>query len=172
MFISSFPFSKLNYSSPKEIGQYHLIEHIYAFRGKNNKRYIVVVEEYNYFIYIVKFFLQERKNYIDRFNHLTNLNECSRVLTTIGMIMKEIYSKNPFASFGFIGSHLPNERKENTKRFRLYSRVVRQLISPIAFEHRTALNHSAYLLINKDNQETDLLDKINTMFDSIYLINQ
>lgn len=172
MFISSYDFSKINHTPTKQIGEYSLIEHTYTFRGKTNKRYIVTVEEYNFFMYIVKFCLQERKIHTDKFNQLTNLNECSRVLTTIGNLMKEIYQKNPYASFGFIGSNLPNEQKANTKRFRLYSKVVRQVISPVAFEHRQTTKHSAYLLINRDNHEIDLLNKIEVMFDTIYLLNQ
>ena len=93
-------------------------------------------------------------------------------LKSIGYIMRDIYKKNPYASFGFIGSNLPNEEKENTKRFRLYSKVVSQVISPIAFEHRLSLKHSAYLLINRDNHEADLLNKINLMFDRIYLLTE
>ena len=170
MFASAYPHSKLNHTS-KQLGEDKLIEHIYAFRGKTNKRYIVLVEEYNYFVHIVKFCLQERKIYSDRFNQLTNLNECSRVLTTIGHIMRDIHKKNPYASFGFIGSNLPGEEKENTKRFKLYSNVVSQVISPVGFEHRVSLRHSAYLLVNRDNHEPALLNKIDAMFDRIYLLN-
>lgn len=167
MFVSGFPFSKLNFRNRK-VGDDVIVEHAYSFRGKTGKRYIVIVEQYNYFMYIVKFCLQERKFYSDRFNHLTKLNECSRVLTTIGLIIKEIHKANPFASFGFIGSNLPEEGKENTKRFRLYKRVVNQVVSPVFFEHRISLKHSAYLLINRDNHEEDLLDKITSMFERIY----
>lgn len=169
MFISSYVFSKLNFVT-KKIGDDVLIEHTYSFRGKTGKRYIAIVEEYDYSIHIVKFCLQERKIYSDRFNQLTNLNECSRVLTTIGEMMKEIHKKNPFASFGFIGSNLPDEEKNNTKRFKLYSRVVSQLISPVAFEHKNSQKHSAYLLLNRNNQEVDLLNKITVMFERIYLL--
>jgi len=80
--------------------------------------------------------------------------------------------KKPYASFGFLGSNLPGEEKANTKRFKLYSSVISQLISPIGFEHRISLKHSAYLLINRDNHEPELLNKINVMFDRIYLFNE
>jgi hypothetical protein len=168
MFVSSFEFSKLNSTVPKAIGQYKLIEHIYAFRGKTRKRYIVIVEEYDYCVYVVKFYLQERKVHKDRFQQLTYLNECSRVLTTVGKIMLEIYNSNPYASFGFIGMNGVHEAKANTKRFKLYSRVVSQLISPVAFEHRVTAKHSAYLLLSRDNQTVGLMEKIEVMFADIY----
>ncbi len=167
MFISSFPYQKINHIT-KVVGEDKLIEYVYSFRGKTGKRYLIIVEEYTYFIFIVKFCLQERKYHPDRFNVLTNLNECSRVITTIGKLITELYQKNPFASFGFIGSNLPEEEKSNTKRYRLYSLVVSQLISPVKFEHRRSNKHSAYLLINKDNQEPNLLSKIEEMFERIY----
>lgn len=169
MFLSSYPFCKVNHSKPKQIGKDKLIEYVYSFRGKTNKRYIVIVEEYEHFVFIVKFCTQERKSYSDRFNHLTCLNECSRVLTTIGKIVKEIYEKNPYASFGFIGSNLPAETKDNTKRFRLYAKVINQVISPILFEHKQSKKNSAYILINRENHEPNLLEKIETMFERIYL---
>ncbi|MCG2612792.1 hypothetical protein LZZ85_00815 [Terrimonas sp. NA20] len=171
MFDAGYPFTKLNHSRPKPIGEYNVIEHTYAFRGKTGKRYIAIAEEYNYFTYIIKFCLQERKIHEDRFTRLSRLNECSRVLTTIGQIIKELYQKNPYASFGFIGSPLPEEAKENTKRFKLYSKVVRQVVSPVAFEHRESAKHSAYVLINRDNPEENLLKKMEKMFDKIYLLN-
>lgn len=167
MFISGYDYRKINHVT-KVIGEDKLIESVYSFRGKTGKRYIIIVEEYSYFIFIVKFCLQERKYHPDRFNVLTNLNECSRVITTVGKLIKEIYEKNPFASFGFIGSNLPNEEKSNTKRYKLYSLVVSQLISPVKFEHRKSNKHSAYLLVNKDNHEENLLSKIEEMFDRIY----
>jgi len=170
MFASAFPFSKINHCPPRKSGEYNVVEHVYNFRGKTNKRYIVIVEEYNYFVFVVKFYLQERKVHPDKFTKLTNLNECSRVLTTIGQIIRELYQKNPYASFGFIGTNLPNESKNNTKRFRLYSRVVEQVISPVLFEHRSSLANSAFLLLNRDNHEADLLKKIEIMFETIYQI--
>jgi hypothetical protein len=169
MFISFYVFSKLNFVT-KKIGDDVLIEHTYAFRGKTGKRYIVTVEQYDYSIHIIKFCLQERKIYSDRFNQLTHLNECSRVLTTIGEIMKHVLKKNPFASFGFVGTNLPVEEKNNTKRFKLYRRVVSQIISPVAFEHKYSQRHSAYLLLNRNNQEIDLLNKVTVMFERIYLL--
>lgn len=169
MFISSFPYSKINHSV-KLIGSDKYVEHVYSFRGKSRKRYLVIVEEYDFHVFVVKFCLQERKIYSDRFTQLSNLNECSKVLTTVGYIMRDVQKKNPFASFGFLGSPLPEESKTNTKRFKLYSKVVSQLISPIIFEHHISLKHSGYLLINRDNEEPELLDKIIEMFDRLYLL--
>ena len=170
MFISSFTYSKINHSQ-KYIGGDKYIEHVYSFKGKTNKKYLVIVEEYAYFVFVVKFCTYDRKNHPDRFNSLTNINECSRILTTIGYIMKEMVQNNPYASFGFIGSPLPGESNQNTKRYRLYSNVVSQLISPILFEQKSLIQKSAYLLLNRDNHEPDLQKKIEEMFNRIYIMD-
>ena len=163
MFDTPFEYKKFNFQK-RTIGQLSYIEHIYKFRGTSNKRYIVFAEQYDYSVYAIKFCTHERKNYTDRFNVLSRYNECNRVLTTVGFIMQDIVKGNPFASFIFIGSHLPGEEESNTKRFRLYTNIVEQLVSPILFEQRKSVNKSACLMLNRDNQETDLLNKIDKMF--------
>ena len=112
--------------------------------------------------------MQEHKSCEHKFTRLTEQNECSRIIATIGKIMLELHSKNPYASFAFVGSPLKNELQKNTKRFRLYSKVVENLISPIAFEHKTSRKHSAYLMLNRLNKEPDLLKKVEDMFKPIY----
>lgn len=84
--------------------------------------------------------------------------------------MKEIVKGNPYASFIFIGSPLPQEVEANTKRFRLYTSIVEQLISPILFEQRKFIDKSVVLMLNRDNSEDDLLIKIEKMFSEFYLI--
>jgi hypothetical protein len=170
MFDSPFNYEKINHQK-KEIGDAFYIEHVYSFRNKQNKRYLVFIEQYDYNVHVVKFCLHERKNYTDRFNILSKRFECSRVLATIGVIMRELVKINPYASFGFIGSPLPNEELRNTKRFRLYSLVVEQLISPVIFEHRKSILNSGYLMLNRDNNEKNLLIKVEDMFNEFYLFN-
>lgn len=170
MFDNPYRVAKINHSV-KSVGEDKLIEYTYSFRGKSGKRYIVIVEQYSYYVFVVKFCLQDRKYHPDRFNQITKLNECGRILSTMGFLMKEMYNNNPYASFGFIGSNSKGESKENTKRFKIYSSVVQQLISPVIFYHRKSLKNSAYLLINKNNPEPELFLKVNEMFDRIYLLN-
>lgn len=170
MFSSSFTYTKINHCL-KKAGDYSYVENVYRFRGSSGKLYIAVVEQYDYNVYVVKFYLQEMKNRTDRYNILSNLNECSRVLTTIGMLMQEIFGNNPYASFGFIGVPLKNEAVDNTKRFRLYSRIVQNKISATFLEHHPAGKLSAYLLVNRNNSESDLIPKLDKMFNEIYILH-
>jgi hypothetical protein len=167
---SAFKFSKINHCT-KNVGVDTYIEYVYSFRGLTNKRYLVFVEQYDYFVYVIKFCLQERKYHPDRFNVLSKLFECNRVLTTVGMIIKDFFRLNTYASFGFIGSNLPNEAKANTKRFKLYSRIISELITPLHFEHKFSLKHSAYLMVNRDNAEENLQSKIESLFNRIYVFD-
>lgn len=167
MFTNSFPYRYINHHPSKANG-IPTICHNYSFKGKNNKRYIVIAEQFNYEVYAVKFYLQEHKYCEHKFSRLSKQNECTRVLATVGAIMREIHNKYPYASFAFVGSPLEGEAQKNTKRFKLYSKVVANFVSPISFEHKTSRNHSAYLMLNRNNQEPQLLPKIENMFRPIY----
>jgi len=167
MFNQPFAYRKINIQD--FIAQKKCIVHSFSFRGKT-KRYIVVIEQYNYNVHAVKFYLQEHKFCEHKYNRLANQNECSRVITTVGAIMRdEIFKKNPYASFAFQGSNSENEQKNNTKRFRLYTRVVENLIGPVYFEHRPIPEYSAYLMINRHNASESFIDDVLLMFNDIFV---
>jgi hypothetical protein len=154
MFIESFKFRFINKQEYHE--PYTHIAHNFSFRGKSGKRYIVVVEQYNYEIFCPKFYLAEHKSNIDKFSKKSKQFECSRVLTTVAEIVKTIYHSNPFGSFLIIGSNSNNEDKANSKRYKLYLKIMTQLISPVDFETNTLGKQSALLLLNrKHNWEID-----------------
>ena len=73
MFTSGFKHRLINFQETKDTINYN-----YTFRGKV-KRYIVLVEQYHYNVYVIKFYLAEHKNLNDKFNKLSMQNETSRV---------------------------------------------------------------------------------------------
>lgn len=169
MFDQSFEFRHIN--SQETLQPYHHISHNYAFRGKSGKRYIAIAEQHDHSIFCVKFCLAEHKRRPDRFNILSNLNECSRVITTIShIITHDLLKKDEFATFVFIGSNSPNEQINNTKRFRLYEKIITAKVSPVRFEHRILEEYSAYVIVNRDSSNPDILhlivEKIKTVFDN------
>jgi len=168
MFTDFFPFTKINHQR-RNREDHSYVEHNYTFKGKMGKRYVVIAEQYNYALFAIKFCLCEHKFYPDRFNRLTNFNECSRVITTVGQIIKEVSEVNPIASFVFMGSELPGEEKTNTKRFKLYERIIGNIVSPVKFEHFTSKSKSAYLLLNRNNPEPDLLNKVSGLLEQIFV---
>ena len=167
MFDTCYEYRKINTRTKIE-GSYEYKIHSYSFYGRSKKRYLVSVEEYEYFVFAVKFNLAERKECTDKYNALTHLFECPSVLGTITKILKELNDANPFTSFVFVGTNLPNEGKDNSKRYRIYALIVANLISLVNFNHYMNPKNSAYLLLNKHNLEEKLLSKIVNMFTLIY----
>jgi len=84
--------------------------------------------------------------------------------------MVDIYKANPKASFGFIGANSENESTENTKRYRVYNRLVATKISNELFKHVEDRQTSAYMLVNRKELEEypDLIEKIERTFEELY----
>ena len=158
MFTQHFKYRKINhqhFTIP-----YPLIAHNYSFVGNTGKRYIVIAEQYEFHVFAVKFYLQEDKSCKHKFQKLTKLFECSRVITTVGKIVMDLTSENPYSSFVFIGSNSAKEAKPNNKRFRLYARIIENLVSPLIYEHHYSVDLSSYVMLNRHNEEPMLLSKI------------
>lgn len=169
MFDQYFEFRHIN--SQDTLQPYRHISHNYTFRGKSGKRYIAIAEQHDHSIYCVKFCLAEHKRRPDRFNILSNLNECSRVITTISKIITtDLLMKDAFASFVFIGSNSPDEKISNTKRFKLYEKIIAAKVAPVRFEHRILEEYSSYVIVNRDSTNPDILhlivEKIKAVFEA------
>lgn len=148
-----------------------LIRHILSFKSRKNNIYIVEVEEFSDFqLMIIKFYLKSHRLSDNKYNLLTKKNETPGILTTCMNIMIWFYNKNPYRSFGFIGSNSLNEEVTITKRFKLYRILMRNLFSPIKFMHFEYESKSAYLLLNKDFASNNyyLLRNIEKFFETNY----
>jgi hypothetical protein len=130
----------------------------------------VWVEMYDYNMYAVKFHLKADKNSKYKYNRLTGLNEARPVIHTCIAIMLEIYKADNKASFGFIGSNMPNESENETKRFRVYKRIMATYFSYANFEHIEIKEKSAYMIICRAELEKDrnLIHKIEKFFSDNY----
>jgi len=130
------------------------------------------VEEYAYNVYIIKFYLKSHINSPKRFNLLTKDFDTARKLGTCLQIMLSIYEDDPLASFGFIGAAIIDEEKKentaNTQKYRVYSTIVKNLFSDRLFIHAYNKEKSAYTIINRNNPEPDLIDKVQKMFADYY----
>ena len=148
--------------------------HRYSFKTTKNLRFLVDVEEYDFKVFIVKFYLRSHLYSAKRFNLLTKDFDTPRKLSTCLQIMLSIYKKEPWASFGFIGAPIIDEElkideaENNTKKYRIYSILVKSLFSDVHFIHAYNQEKSAYTLINKDNPEPGLFTKVQTMFVHYY----
>lgn len=149
-----------------------LFLHILTFDDHHHHTYIVHVEEYQYEVYVLKFYLKNHRLSPKKYQLITGFGCPSRVIYTCVCIMiDEFYKKrNPYASFGFIGAQLPEESEKgdhaNTKRFRLYRKIMAGKISDIYFEHKEYPAKSAYLMLNRERKQT--LIHIEKLFQQVY----
>jgi len=163
---------------------------VYTFRTPK-RVYKVIVEEYPYQLFVLKFHLNNSSGKT-KYHIQTDDQDAPRVIATCcHILLKEIKFKNELASFGFIGSNtiLPekekkaedltpiqkkrlerrNESVENTRRFRIYSLLSKRVFDPENYFHIEDVPNSSYLILNKLNKEPDLVSKVAQMFEEYYL---
>lgn len=156
--VTSYPYHRVGDHSGITTNRKH-VEHltIYSFRTPSYP-YLVEVERYKHNIYVLKFYRRINKRNKERFNLLSNEGKCSRIIGTCFSIFMDIYSKNPLASFGFVGSHTIDrskkiiEPKAETKRFRIYQSAVLNYFGEETFSHFADPSHSVYLAVSNKNK--------------------
>jgi hypothetical protein len=155
-------------------GDLQFRKHIYTFKSpKTNQTYVLEVDEFEAFVLCaVKFSLKAHRNSSRRFSLKSGLQEAPSILTTCINVLMQLYDENPYRSFSFIGMSSeeeqtdPTKGKNNTKRFRLYCKIVAYLVSDKKFHHYRYAKSSAYLLLNRDYAATQpkLLEQIESFF--------
>jgi len=137
--------------------------------------YIIECEEYLHGIYVIKFFPKRLRQNSKRFNALTNEYKTSRIIGTCVEVILSILKRNSKASFGFVGSHTfdPKRRYEEkrncTKRFKIYRYAVFSLIGEETFSHFMDEKNSTFLLVNNNNSDITYIKKeADSMFDLIF----
>lgn len=101
---------------------------------------------------------------------MTNTFEPRRIINTCISILMEIFRKDPCASFGFIGANRIGETEANTKRYKVYKKIVTTYMGAETFHHHYNVDKSAYILINKNKLKEipTLIQEIEQFFIDIY----
>lgn len=160
MFDNAFHFNKVGFQNAHQ-KKYLLSLTIYSFKTDNEK-YLVEVEHYRSDVFVIKYFLKKHKSNKKRFNLLSHEFKCSRIVATCIILVMSILKKHPNASFGFLGAHtidLSNkyeEKKFNTRRFRIYKYAIEELIGTENFSHYMDVTNSTYLIVNNKVGNTDV----------------
>lgn len=144
---------------------------VYRFKStKSNLTYFVNVERYDYNMYAVKFYQKNHRHSPRKYQILSNTFEPRRMIYTCMNVMLAVLEENPRASFGFIGANCEGEDIGNTKRYRVYRKIVATKISDSSFQHIRNKSKSAYMLINRAELEVqpDLIDRIEETFLELY----
>lgn len=145
-----------------------LTKHIFVFVSANHRKYIVWVEEYEYNMLIIKFHLKCHNKADDKYSRMTKFNDVTKVLRTCIDIMIEMYKSNPYSSFGFMGANMVDEDIPANKRYRVYRAIMYRFFSPKRFLHNQNIEKNLYFMINKDNTEPNLKQKIIDSLSKIY----
>jgi hypothetical protein len=168
--MNHYPYRKVMNFRP-EGDDVFILKSLYTFRSPKSKQcYWVWVEEYEHNMYAVKFHLKADKYSKQKYNRLTGYNEARTVINSCMAIMLEIYRSNNKASFGFVGSNLPGESESETKRFRVYKRIMATYFSINHFQHIEVKEKSAYMLICQKELKNnpDLIRLISEFFSDNY----
>lgn len=170
MFTTPYDYIRLGIKQIEYKGGVSSKEHRFRFNCKVGHSYIVIVEEYHDDFFAIKFHLRKDKNRKDKYNIITKHNDVPRILGTCIKIMLDFYTENKHSSFGFIGAHSASESENNTKRFRLYRRVMEDKFSDINFQHIKYTEKSAYLMLNraKANSMPELLRRLEETFELLF----
>lgn len=144
--------------------------HYYTFRTRKNRRYVVEAEQYQHHVYVLKYYPLALKASPNRFKLLVNDGDAFRILTTCTQIFLDICRRDPVASAGFVGEALLGEGRANTKRFRVYLKMVTAFVGPTRFIHHPLPAISAYFLESRTNPEPELKEKVEQMFRELYIV--
>lgn len=156
------------YSNSTEFLLYKLL---YSFVStKSHQCYWVWVEVYEQDFYAVKFHLKAHRHSPNKYQLLTGLNEARPVINTCIAIMLEIASRNPSASFGFIGSNNEGEEISNTKRFRIYRTMMATYFRKETFEQFSNISKSSHVMIPRTvfAKNPDIVNVLNEKFRDLY----
>lgn len=162
-----YPYTFLTRQSTNEISVL-----IYHFRSTRTKKwYIVRVEQYPNDFFGIKFYLKDDRLNPHKYNRLTGLNEPRPIIYTCIAILMELAEQYPNSSFGFIGANLLGESENETKRFRVYRRILTTYFSEEHYLHYQIIEKSAYALVRRQVLENNpnIIKEISTYFSDNYI---
>ncbi|WP_375416745.1 hypothetical protein [uncultured Hymenobacter sp.] len=148
-----------------------LLEDIYKFfvhSHDSRRKYLVEVHAYPGHLYTVDFYAKVHD--VNRYRLQTNQQAAGKLGSTVLAIMAGILRQDPAACFGFIAAALLTETSDaNTKRFRLYTRMLEQKINPRRHGVVTRpLTSSIFVFPLQLMQQSAAADNIITRYESIF----
>lgn len=161
MFDSHYAFRLV--SSGKVINEYPLIaRRNFSFWTIKKRRYLVLIHEYEYKVFVIKFCDARFKNHANRFSMVLNDFDFPKILRTVVEIAKQTLDISPSASFAFVGVHKEGKETKktaNTQRHRIYTKVTEYFLGGETFLHSYEKQTNCYLLVNRINENPEALHK-------------
>lgn len=153
MFDGWYAFRYVN--SQTVLNEYPLIRKFtYSFKTKSHRRYLVLIHEYEYKVFVIKSHDAAHKLLSNRYNLIFNDFDCAKVFRTVIEIALQVLKTERIASFAFVG--VPKENKEekdqaNSQRLRVYKLIAENFLGVETFLHGHEIRSNCYLLVNKYN---------------------
>lgn len=118
----------------RESWQFADIYKFFVHTPNSRRKYLVEVHGYTDHLYTVDFYA--KVNNVSRYRLRTNQQAAGKPGGTVLAIMAQLLRQDPTACFGFIAAALVTESSNvNTKRFKLYSRMLRLKNQPSVSRH-------------------------------------
>ena len=170
MFESWYPFRQINVQ-PTVNEEILLRKFSYSFKT-DKRRYLVLIHEYKYKVFIIKFHDAAHKHLPNRYNLVFNDFNCTKVIRTVIEIALRLLDTEKIASFAFVGVNKEKKEKEfqsNTQRLRIYKLLSENVLGVETFLHGIEPQSNCYLLVNKKNKDPEnLYVSIVDMFSAEY----
>lgn len=129
---------------------------------------MVRIETYPNHLFVPKFYLKSHSSSKNKYKILTHTKEPRNIVQTCMAILFDILRKNELASFAFVGEIGVNEKikGKGSKRWRVYSLLMKTYVSEDRFVHLDEKNINAYIVLNKMHiqKKTNLKDEVVQMF--------
>ena len=157
-----------NHTDGRESWLFADIYKFFVHTPSSRRKYLVEVHAYADHLYTVDFYA--KVNNVHRYRLRTNQQAAGKLGGTVLAIMAGILRQDPQACFGFIAAALLAETSdENTKRFRLYTRMLELKINPLHYTITTKPSGSSiFVLPNPVAANQRLKQGIIARYESIF----
>lgn len=134
-----------NQTAGRESWRFLDIYKFFMHSPSSRRKYLVEVHAYADHLYTVDFYAKVHD--INRYRLRTNQQAAGKLGGTVLAIMAEVLRHDPQACFGFIAAALVSEASDaNTKRFRLYTKMLELKINPLR-HHVTTKPHASSIFV-------------------------
>jgi hypothetical protein len=150
MFNTILPFRRVqrnrNPTAGRESWLWADIYKFFMHSSSSRRKYLVEIHAYDNHLYTADFYA--KVNNVNRYRLRTNQQAAGKLGGTVLAVLAEVLRQDPQACFGFIAAAMTNETSDaNTKRFRLYTRMLELKINPMRYEVVTRRDQSAIFVI-------------------------
>lgn len=157
-----------NQTAGRESWRFLDIYKFFMHSPSSRRKYLVEVHAYADHLYTVDFYAKVHD--INRYRLRTNQQAAGKLGGTVLAIMAEVLRHDPQACFGFIAAALVSEANDaNTKRFKLYKRMLELKINPMRHEIVTRPATSSIFVFPKHlARQPAVADALINRYESIF----